>query len=112
MLLADNGDLFGDTCGIAGAEDDTGLRVDEVSAQRASQQSLRQQCALPEAGLGVDLFLEFCLACRALELPVERLLDLGLTSELIFVSLNDSKSQLGIHLFERAHGASVAGRNN
>lgn len=97
---------------VSCAYDDAGFGVDEEPAQAAAKECFGEDRSLPEAGLGVDLFLELSLAARAPELSVERVLDPGFWSQLIFVPFDEPKSQFGIHLFEHAHDAIVAGRNN
>jgi len=108
MSLPDDRNLFRHLGGVARGQDDLGLRVDEVPTEAAAQQGLCQQGIASEADLGVDLSVQPHLAAGALELSVERVLLFSFGKKLVLVSFDESKGQLGVHLFEHAHGARVA----
>jgi len=109
MLPSDDGNLFGDGCGVARRQDDSRIWVDEEPAQSATKKCFWQECSPSEARLCVDFSLEFDVAVRASELTVERVLYPSLGCEVVLVPFNQAHGQSGIHFFEHAHEGTVTG---
>ena len=108
-LSSDDGNLFGDRGRVTGRQDNPRAGIDEVPTQTASEQRLGKKRPSSEARFGIDLPLKLDATVRALELPVERVLNTSLSRQVVLVPFDHSHRHTRIQFFEHTHDGTVAG---
>lgn len=109
LLLTQDGDGGDWNLGwVASFDDEVAVGVDEVAAVGAAEKSLSDNGVFVKACSSVVLLLQRALAAWAAKLPVEGLLRFVRWCELVYVALDGSENELGVHLLEDGHEERVA----
>lgn len=114
VLTSDDGeDLHRYFGRVATIEHKCTMRIDQVSAVRASEQGSRgEEVLIGESVPDVELFLQITAAPRALKLPVEGIELLGLRTEFILEPFYEFQGNCWVQFFEDTHSRMVATQAN
>lgn len=84
--------------GVAGVQDEVGVRIDQVPAGRAGQQGMRYDAIVagPEGMAGVELLHQLAVAAGATELAVQCIESTCLRRNDVVVPFNRLPGELGI----------------